>query len=326
MNFYGLDGKNSVEYLCHHNLTLKVMDKKTILSSLCLMAALLPACKQSSITPEVIDKRIPIKIATSISKVVDESFETGDTIGLYVVSASQSDDGSTWTAGALLDTGNHLDNVCYTYDGGWQSEVQHFWKDAYTKADFYCYYPYTQAVNRAAEMHFETAKDQSTKGAFKSCEILWGKTELASPSEDYVALHASHRMSQLLIRVLPGKGFTEETLEQSLTKVTVNNIMTDAVLNLESGELQGKGTASDSSPWKDGDTYRAMIAPQTIEGKQLVSLVVDDMERNLVVERIEFTSNTRKKCTITVNKINEGINVDIGGWEEDEIDYGGTLN
>ena len=69
-----------------------------------------------------------------------------------------------------------------------------------------------------------------------------------------------------------------------------------------------------------------MIAPQTIEGKQLVSLVVDDMERNLVVERIEFTSNTRKKCTITVNKINEGINVDIGGWEEDEIDYGGTLN
>ena len=50
------------------------------------------------------------------------------------------------------------------------------------------------------------------------------------------------------------------------------------------------------------------------------------MERNLVVERIEFTSNTRKKCTITVNKINEGINVDIGGWEEDEIDYGGTLN
>ena len=67
MNFYGLDGKNSVEYLCHHNLTLKVMDKKTILSSLCLMAALLPACKQSSITPEVIDKRIPIKIATSIS-------------------------------------------------------------------------------------------------------------------------------------------------------------------------------------------------------------------------------------------------------------------
>ena len=43
MNFYGLDGKNSVEYLCHHNLTLKVMDKKTILSSLCLMAALLPA-------------------------------------------------------------------------------------------------------------------------------------------------------------------------------------------------------------------------------------------------------------------------------------------
>ncbi|MGM9752464.1 MAG: fimbrillin family protein [Candidatus Cryptobacteroides sp.] len=293
---------------------------------ICIMAAILPACKQSTITPDVVDKRIPIRISTSISKVVDDSFETGDKIGLYVVNASQSEEGNIWIAGPLLDTGNHLDNVCYTYNGGWQSDVEHFWKDAYTKADFYCYYPYTPAINKTSEIHFETAKDQSTRESFKSCEILWGKTELASPSEEYVALHTSHRMSQLLIAVLPGKGFTEETLEQSLTKVTVNNIMTDAVLNLSNGELQGKGTASDISPWKDGGTYRAMIAPQTIEGKQLVSLVVDDLERNLVVDRIEFTSNTRKKCTITVNKINEGINVDIGGWEEDKIDYGGTLN
>ena len=302
------------------------MNNKFKLLSICLMTAILPACKHSAITPDVVDKRIPIRISTSISKVVNDSFETGDKIGLYVVNASQSDDGSTWTAGALLDSGNHLDNVCYTYNGGWQSDVEHFWKDAYTKADFYCYYPYTPAINKTSEIHFETAKDQSTRESFKSCEILWGKTELASPSEEYVALHTSHRMSQLLITVIPGKGFTKESLTQSLTKVTVNNIMTDAVLNLESGELQGKGTVSDISPWKDGSTYRAMIAPQTIEGKQLVSLVVDDMERNLVVDKIEFTSNTRKKCTITVNKINEGINVDIGGWEEDEIDYGGILN
>lgn len=302
------------------------MNNKFKLLSICLMTAILPACKQSAITPDVVDKRIPIRISTSISKVVNDSFETGDKIGLYVVNASQSEECNIWTAGTLLDSGNHLDNVCYTYNGGWQSDVEHFWKDAYTKADFYCYYPYTPAINKTSEIHFETAKDQSTRESFKSCEILWGKTELASPSEEYVALHTSHRMSQLLIKVLPGKGFTEKTLAQSLTKVTVNNIMTDAVLNLESGELQGKGTAADISPWKDGSTYRAMVSPQTIEGKQLVSLVVDDMERNLVVERIEFTSNTRKKCTITVNKINEGINVDIGGWEEDEIDYGGILN
>ena len=302
------------------------MNNKFKLLSICLMTAILPACKQSAITPDVVDKRIPIRISTSISKVVNDSFETGDKIGLYVVNASQSEEGNTWTAGTLLDTGNYLDKVCYTYNGGWQSDAEHFWKDAYTKADFYCYYPYTPAINKTSEIHFETAKDQSTRESFKSCEILWGKTELASPSEEYVALHTSHRMSQLLITVIPGKGFTKESLTQSLTKVTVNNIMTDAVLNLESGELQGKGTVSDISPWKDGSTYRAMIAPQTIEGKQLVSLVVDDMERNLVVERIEFTSNTRKKCTITVNKINEGINVDIGGWEEDEIDYGGILN
>lgn len=302
------------------------MNKRTLLPVICMMAAILPACKQSTITPGIINDQIPIRITTNITKVVDNSFETEDQIGLYVVNASQSAEDGIWTAGTLVDSGNHIDNACYTYDGGWQSDIEHFWKDAYTKADFYCYYPYLQNISSPAEVHFETAKNQSTQEAFKSCEILWGKTELASPSEEYVAIHTSHRMSQLLITILPGKGFTEETLAQSLSKVTINNIMTDAVLDINTGELQGTGSASDITPWKDGDIYRAMIAPQTIEGKQLVSLVVDDMERNLVVDRIEFTSNTRKKCTITVGKINEGINVDIGGWEEDEIDYGGILN
>lgn len=303
----------------------KIMDKKSILFDLCLMAAILPSCKQNSMTPDVVEKKIPIKITTSITKVVDDTFETGDEIGLYVVNAIKGEN-DVWTPSQLLDSGNHLDNVRYSYDGGWKSDVQHFWKDAYTKADFFCYYPYATSISKTSEVHFEIAKNQSTRESFKSCEILWGKTELASPSEEYVALHTSHRMSQLLITVLPGKGFTEETLAQSLTKVTVNNIMTDAVLDLSNGELQARGSVFDITPWKDGNTYRAMIAPQTIEGKQLVSLMVDDMERNLVVERIEFTSNTRKRCTITVNKINEGINVDIGGWEEDEVDYGGTLN
>ena len=300
------------------------MEKKTILSFLCLMAAMLTSCKQNTITPSVIEKKVPIRISTSITKVVDDSFEAGDAIGLYVVNATNVDE--VWTSSELLNSGNHLDNVRYYYDGGWKSDVQHFWKDASTKADFYCYYPYLPTVGNTSEVHFETAKDQSTRESFKSCEILWGKTVMATPSEEYVAIHTSHRMSQLLITILPGKGFTEETLAQSLSKITVNNIMTDAVLDIKDGELRGTGVASDIVPWKDGNSYRAMIAPQTIEGRQLVSLVVDDMERTLVVERIEFTSNTRKKCTLTVNKINEGINVDIGGWEEDELDYGGILN
>ena len=43
-------------------------------------------------------------------------------------------------------------------------------------------------------------------------------------------------------------------------------------------------------------------------------------------KNLQFVSNTRKKCTITIDKLNEGINVSIGGWIDDGTDYGGTLN
>ena len=68
-----------------------------------------------------------------------------------------------------------------------------------------------------------------------------------------------------------------------------------------------------------------MIVPQTVTDRVLITLDVNGMERTLA-KSIEFSSNSRKKCTLTINKISEGINVGIGGWENDDTDYGGVLN
>ena len=37
-------------------------------------------------------------------------------------------------------------------------------------------------------------------------------------------------------------------------------------------------------------------------------------------------SNKRLKCTITVDKVTEGVKVGIGGWEDYGEDFGGVLN
>ena len=78
-------------------------------------------------------------------------------------------------------------------------------------------------------------------------------------------------------------------------------------------------------PYEDNGVWRAMIVPQTVTDRVLITLDVNGMERTLT-KSIEFFSNSRKKCTLTINKISEGINVGIGGWEDDETDYGGVLN
>lgn len=298
---------------------------KQIQSMVIIAAVLLSTCCTRIEDDNKQTLPIPIRISSTLSKVASDQFEAGDAIGLYVVNAEKTDQGE-WNPGMLQATGNHLDNIKFQYSGTWDSEKEHFWKDAQTKADFYIYYPYTASSPAdITAIPFKIPSDQSSLEAFKSGEILWGKTSLASPSENAVNILTSHRTSQLAIEVVPGKGFTESSLKESISSLKINNIKCEGTLNLNDGTLTALGTASDVTPYFDGTKWNALIIPQKIESQKLVTMVIDGIERSLI-QTVDFTSNSKKKCTITVNKINEGINVGIGGWEEDSNDYGGTLN
>lgn len=159
---------------------------------------------------EIVQK-IPLAISTTITKVLNDSFEEGDAIGLYVVNAI-SNGSSGWNSGSLMNTGNHLSNVKFSYESGvWKSQQEYYWKDASTPADFYCYYPHTGSVADVSAIPFAIKADQSNGENYKSCEILWGKSSLQFPSKNKVNITVTHRMSQIQITILPGKGFTAET-------------------------------------------------------------------------------------------------------------------
>lgn len=298
--------------------------RKTILPLITLFAATCFISCDKNTNPESTEK-IPIRISSSVTKVSGDTFEQGDAIGLYVVNATENEDGS-WESGTLADTGNHLDNIRYEYKGSWNADKEYYWKDARTQADFYCYYPYNSKASNVESIKFTTPVNQSTLSGFKSAEILWGHAALKSPSEEYVNILTSHMMCQFVIEVKPGKGFNAESLYNSISKIRVNNVMNQSVLNLKTGMLYAEGSPTDIAPYYDGKTYRIMLAPQTVLATSpLITITIDGRERTLS-KNIQFVSNTRKKCTITIDKLNEGINVSIGGWIDDGTDYGGTLN
>ena len=273
---------------------------------------------------EIVQK-IPLAISTTITKVLNDSFEEGDAIGLYVVNAI-SNGSSGWNSGSLINTGNHLSNVKFSYGSGvWKSQQEYYWKDDSTPADFYCYYPHSGSVADVSAVPFAIKADQSSEENYRSCEILWGKSALQFPSKNKVNITVTHRMSQIQITILPGKGFTAETLRESLQSVKINNLECNALLNLKDGALTANGNSADITPYYDGTLYRALIVPQSVENKTLITLIVDGMTRSLT-QSIEFTPGTIKKCTITVDKLSEGINIGISGWDTDNEDYGGTLN
>ena len=266
---------------------------------------------------------MPININTSVdTRVIDNSFEKGDNIGLFVVNYKA--DGS---AGTLKATGNHVDNMKYTYNGTWTPASPTYWKDNTTHADFYLYYPYTGSIGDVNAMSWNVNADQSTSAKYKSADLLIGKTTNVAPTETAVKIDAKHVMSQMVVSLKPGNGFTEESLGKANISVKINRLKTQATANLVTGKLTAKGNDADLTPLKEeGNNYKALIIPQAVGEGKLITVNVDgrDYQLKKAANFTAFEAGKKHKFTVTLSKTSNGVNVNITKWEDDGIDYGGT--
>ena len=119
-------------------------------------------------TPPVEPSKIPINIMTGIwTRATDSAFEQGDKTGIYVVNFNGE------SAGSMTTTGNHVDNMQFTYSGTWTPDTPIYWKDQSTKADFYCYYPYTENIGDVGAYAFSVKVAQSSESNYKASDFLW---------------------------------------------------------------------------------------------------------------------------------------------------------
>lgn len=257
-----------------------------------------------------------MRSSQSATRVTDNSYESGDKIGLYVVNYNGS------TAGTPATSGNHVDNMSFTYNGSWTPASPIYWLDDATHADFYAYYPYATVSNIAA--HTFTAKaDQSTEADYKASEFLWGKTADVAPTASAVGITTKHCMSCAVVKVAPGNGFTAETLAAATVSVRLNGIKTAATADLTTSTLTATGEAAAVTPLTTDGTYKALIVPQSVQADNFITVTVDGRDYNLAKE-FTFVAGKRHTFTVTVSKTGSGINVDISGWEDDDVDNGGT--
>lgn len=295
--------------------------KNRFLFLLTLSAVLSGCSKEEPVVPQEPQdggKRIPITItAGPWTRVTDTDYESGDKVGIYVVNYNGEQ------AGVLQNSGNHVDNMRFTYTTVWTPDKEIYWKDQTTKADLYCYYPY-QTVTNVSAMPFSVKANQSAIADYKASEFLWGKASAVAPTENAVPIITNRTLSNMLVYVAPGKGFTEESLAAAEVRVEILNVKTASTINLTTGVATPTGEATTMVPYDEGDHYRALVVPQTVaDGSDLVSVYVDGV-RYTLNKGFTFKPNTRHKFTVTVNKVNGGIDIGVGGWEEDEEDNGGA--
>ena len=269
-------------------------------------------------TPPTEQTKLPINIGIGAwTKATDSGFETGDKVGVYVVNYT----GAT-SPGTLASSGNHATNIGFTYGTAWTADTQIYWKDQTTKADFYCYYPYVASIADVSAYQFNVKANQSALADYKASDFLWGKTAGVSPTSDPVQITIKHAMSNLIVRLTPGNGYTAADLANAVVKI--KNLKTRSVINLTNGSASATGTAEDMIPRKETEYYRALVVPQTITNLDLIVIELGS-DIYTLKQSITFEANKQHTCTIVVNKSNGGVTITIGNWETDGNDHGGTV-
>lgn len=268
-------------------------------------------------TPPVKEK-IEIKISPTMaaSRATDYGFETNDRIGLFVVNYNGP------TPGTLKATGNHVDNMRFTYNGSWTPDNPIFWNDETTHADFYMYYPYAD-VKSVDAYPFAVRADQSTEAAYKASDLLAGKTTDVAPTASAIVISANHVMSRIVILLEAGNGFTRESLAAAQVSVKINGVKCNSTVNLATGVATPTGDAVSVIPLKADNAYKALIVPQTVAEGNLITVNVDGRDFNLK-KGFTFDGGKNHKFTVSLSKTSNGINVNINPWGDDGNDNGGT--
>ena len=287
------------------------MKKKlfTLMAAVAAMVSCSDNVENVPTTPET--DKVPINISTTLTRATDSAYEAGDKVGIFVVNEPNT----------LVASGNHVDNMGFTYSTTWTPDTPIYWLDKSTKADFYCYYPYAENVSTTAHT-FATKANQSQLADYKASEFLWGKTAGIAPTEEAVNITTNHTFSNMVVILKPGDGFTDATLAAATKSVKICGVKTNATINLSTGVATATGNATEVTPYLDGTQYRALIVPQTTAEGALVVVTVDGVDYTLS-RAMTFKANKQHKFTVTLNKVSNGVNVGIGGWESDEEDYGG---
>lgn len=258
-------------------------------------------------------KEIPIRIATEVTRVADEKFEDGDVLGLFVVNEPD----------ALETSGNQYDNEPLMFVGGVLTSRELYYRDERTVTDFYCYFPYSRAVENVEALPFSVNSDQSTPEGYNGSDFLWGRTTGVLPTENLVNIPMRHLTSCLKVVLKAGAGWTAEELAGA--KVTVCGLKTAGFANLKDGSVAaGEGTSEIVARNEGGGVFSALVVPQGVVNAELVKIAAGTDEYVLRTS-VDLRSGREHICTVPVNKTGGSINVGIVGWETDGTDHGGSV-
>ena len=278
--------------------------------------------------------KIPLTIQGSIApytKASDAGFDNGDAVGIYVVDYS-----GPATSGVLQPSGNHATNNKHVYNAGdnsWKPDVgqQIYWNDETTKVDIYGCYPFQMVSGLIYNV--STQADQSTPANYFASDFMWAKKAGVAPQTTPIPLDFGHKMSKLVITLTAGEGFTADEFAAASKAVRLYGVNLKAEINIATGDASVRDNYSvveTIMPYRDGDTYKAIVAPQTIPANGLTIEAEVNGISYISQTAFTFISNKQHNLELTINKQEQSpakmtlTTNRVTPWEQDNVSHTAT--
>lgn len=297
------------------------------------VCTILSSCSSKSEVPEPtpdptpgVQSQIPINLSISNhTRANDDTFETDDEVGVYVVNYTDG------TAGTLALSGNQADNMRFTFrDNAWIPDNAIYWKDNSTPADIIVYYPYAETVSSVTAHPFSVQTDQSTASNFWASDFLWGKATNVSPTFSAIPITTNHSLSRIILNLQPGDGYTTEDWAAAEKSVCITNVKTSATIDLSNGVATATGEATNVTPFKVSESnnticYQAMMIPQELtDAATLITATIDGKEYT-ISPSITLKPRTQHGFNLKINKETGELELSIGEWETEYTDLSNKI-
>ena len=284
-----------------------------------------------------------------VTRASDGGFADGDQIGVFIVNWTSPNPSEGGASPILKPTGNHADNVRFTYseaDGKWTGSYQLYWKDKVTPVDAYGYYPFDAELQNTQAYPFTIQKNQRDQlktgrqlTGYEQSDFLWAKQEKVVPTAATVSLKHHHLMAGIKVVLAEGEGFQEGEWAGIDKTVLIESTILDATINLQTGTVAPQGSTPDlitPLPLREGQggrsAFRAVVVPQTVAaGKTLITLTIDNTTYRFTrPEAMTYIPGKLHQFTFDVQKTVETgdyqftlISEAVTAWENDPQSHNG---
>ena len=330
--------------------------KKKILLTICGLA--LAACADQDLVQQETGSGEALELRAEISqqyttRANDGGFADGDQIGVFIVNYKASpapSQGGEMLPDALKPTGNHADNVRFTYDettGKWTGSYQIYWKDKTTPIDAYGYYPFDTELSSTTAYPFSVQQNQLDNlktgrrlSGYEASDFLWAKKKGVLPTAGVITLQHHHLMAGIKVILTEGEWFDEGEWNNLEKTVLVENTITESTINLQTGIVTPIGTTTGTiTPLASGrgaggeDSFRAIVIPQTVAAdNNLFSITVGGKSYQFMrQEPMVYYPGKLHQFTFEVQKSLETgdyqfnlISESITPWDNDPESHNGT--